>query len=247
MAKGAPAPLSSGFVKYAFGSPRELNTTKDFVVCSVSGSQVSVGFLLRERAGDPEILVHDDTPKLFVLFPLIGTEGFSFPIAIHSRQFEPTEARDGVFLWTSTEEKHNVSAQHHHNEELIELAFEQLLALGKLASEYKWKGSSTLARIPSIKSYSWLRADEYRRLVNTRLLTDLRHCRLVINSDGEYIPVSSAIIPIPEGDVTAAEIWRLAAEVRRFSSNLPQECDLNAWSEIVQEWIELGRQTGGVL
>ncbi len=44
------------------------------------------------------------TPKLFLDFPLIGTEDFNFPVVINNPFLEPTEPRDGVFLTNETDE-----------------------------------------------------------------------------------------------------------------------------------------------
>ena len=60
-----------------------------------------------------------DIPRLFLGFPLVGTENFSFPAVINSFQFTATEHRDGVFLWQA-EDTANVANQ--ENQAVIEEA-----------------------------------------------------------------------------------------------------------------------------
>ena len=39
------------------------------------------------------------TPRVFVLFPLLGTERLALPAVLQSRRFEPVEDRDGIWLY----------------------------------------------------------------------------------------------------------------------------------------------------
>jgi hypothetical protein len=49
----------------------------------------------------------DTLPKLFLFYPLIGTENFGFNFVIHSKNFQPTEPRDGLHL-NSENEKNKI-------------------------------------------------------------------------------------------------------------------------------------------
>ena len=40
----------------------------------------------------------NDLPKIFCDFPLLGTHDFSFPVVINSRDFNPNEPRNGIYL-----------------------------------------------------------------------------------------------------------------------------------------------------
>jgi len=46
-------------------------------------------------------------PKIFCDFPLLGTEGFAFPVVINSSSFNPTEPRDGIPLNDSERSNEN--------------------------------------------------------------------------------------------------------------------------------------------
>ncbi|SMD38854.1 protein of unknown function [Reichenbachiella faecimaris] len=57
--------------------------------------------------------------KLFLYYPLIGTENFGFNYLIHSKQFAPTEPRDGIHLRSKNEQ---VQEKEKNNRSIIEKA-----------------------------------------------------------------------------------------------------------------------------
>jgi hypothetical protein len=52
--------------------------------------------------GNAQILP-ESLPRLFLYYPLIGTEHFGFNFVIHSKNFQPTEPRDGLHLNSENE------------------------------------------------------------------------------------------------------------------------------------------------
>lgn len=58
-------------------------------------------------------------PRLFLFYPLIGTENFGFNFVIHSKNFQPTEPRDGLHL-NSENEKNKIEEE--ANQKLLEEA-----------------------------------------------------------------------------------------------------------------------------
>ncbi len=49
------------------------------------------------------VLLPSNLPRLFLFYPLIGTEHFGFNFVIHSKNFQPTEPRDGLHLNSENE------------------------------------------------------------------------------------------------------------------------------------------------
>jgi hypothetical protein len=49
------------------------------------------------------VLLPASLPRLFLFYPLIGTEHFGFNFVIHSKNFQPTEPRDGLHLNSENE------------------------------------------------------------------------------------------------------------------------------------------------
>lgn len=82
-----------------------------------------------------------DLPRLFCDFPLLGTELFPFPVIINNPTFNPTDARDGLFL-TQTQRADPPSD---HNRAVIKEALALYLSLLKHASKNAWRNLHLLA------------------------------------------------------------------------------------------------------
>lgn len=70
-------------------------------VALASEGDVSVAALLVAKDESLAIEVAPQVPRIFVAFPLYGTDDFAFPAVINSAAFKPAEERDGVFLGRS--------------------------------------------------------------------------------------------------------------------------------------------------
>ncbi len=71
-----------------------------------------------------EALVLDDQlSRLFLFYPLIGTEKFGMNFIIHSSEFSPTEQRDGVYLKSKNEQ---VQQNEDDNRDIIQKASEMV-------------------------------------------------------------------------------------------------------------------------
>lgn len=66
---------------------------------------------------------YKDIAKLFLFFPLIGTENFGVNYIFHSNSFEPEESRDGIILPCMNP---NVEQKYKHNSEVLESMFQML-------------------------------------------------------------------------------------------------------------------------
>lgn len=74
-----------------------LKTDRLTIVLPLESSFTSDGFI-----GTAETLPAS-LPRLFLFYPLIGTEHFGFNFVIHSKNFQPTEPRDGLHLNSENE------------------------------------------------------------------------------------------------------------------------------------------------
>ena len=80
-------------------------TVEDRYVFVLSSDLVSIATEIKTKGKDKFLLrPHDDLPRIFCDFPLLGTNGFSFPIVVNSPMFNPTEPRDGIPLVQSGRE-----------------------------------------------------------------------------------------------------------------------------------------------
>lgn len=229
--KKRSTPLRDGFFIHEVGSPDEQN--KNSVVCIVTSTldaDVSVGALLRRTADSYMIDIGDDTPRIWALFPMLGTENFPVPVAINSKNFEPTEDRDGVFLWTSGTERT------HKNEELIEKAMALCVALAQLSSAEKWIRTDRLARVRPIVRTSWLCQEPFQERVRDLLIAPLRNCPLVLTRGDSYVTSREAALPVALDDASAVDIWKLASDFSELSSLLPPEESVEYWEQVLNEW-----------
>ena len=117
------------------------------------GEKASVSVPLETTDDGSTCIPLGDTPKLFLGFPLIGTENFSFPAVINSFDFTPTENRDGVYLGQSRDETN------YTNQAVIEEACGLHIELIRFVSDSNWKNTHTLAEIPPISKQTWLNVD----------------------------------------------------------------------------------------
>jgi Phage integrase family len=220
--KTSSSEINDGFVLHNISISHSMSKDKAlFVVSSNRNDAVTVATLLSGSADHLSVILDDDVPRLFVQFPLLGTQSFSFPAVINSREFEPTDDRDGIYLWTS-DEREKVA----RNQSLVEEALEKFLRLASLAAQEGWKNTHILARLRTIESADWLNGEAYRQLVRDKLLPRLRASRLVINELGEYIPISNAAIPLSTGEVTPTQVWELASQLREVMPTLPRRHDV---------------------
>ena len=114
---------------------------------SAKGNKASVAVPLSTGDGGTCLSV-EDIPKLFLGFPLVGTENFSFPAIINSFEFTPTEDRDGVYLGQSA------NAVNSENQQIIVEACELLTNVLQFAAASGWRNTYVLANVPAIPKYT---------------------------------------------------------------------------------------------
>lgn len=74
-----------------------LKTDRLTIVLPLENNSTTDGYI-----GKAELLP-TSLPRLFLFYPLIGTEDFGFNFIIHSKNFQPTEPRDGLHLNSENE------------------------------------------------------------------------------------------------------------------------------------------------
>ena len=79
-------------------SEAEAGNRKRWEYLLAHGDMASIAIPLESTTDGRRCLTINDTPRLFLGFPLIGTESFSFPAVVNSFKFTPAENRDGVHL-----------------------------------------------------------------------------------------------------------------------------------------------------
>ena len=192
------------------------------------GVRVSVTVPIEQTDAGAVCLPLGDIPRLFLGFPLIGTETFSFPAVVNSFAFTPTENRDGVYLGQSDD------AANQTNQAVVKEACELHVKLIEFVTNAGWINTHTLADVPPITEQAWLN----RNWIHDRLeqLTSLiRQTPAVCSGDGP-IPPNESVLPLAGEAVGVEALWDLLSEVKDIRKKLPERTQAAGWCRAVESW-----------
>lgn len=164
-------------------------------------------------------------PRIFVGFPLVGTEDFSFPAVINSRLFKATPERDGVFL----------KDLDLPNPDLIHIACELLVDLLKCVLSQDIRDAHILSTIPTLREREWFDKEWLTRCL-LDLISRIRNTRLLRTCTGKIIPSVDAAVPFTDnGDVT--ELWQLFQQVIDYRERLVCQEEAAGWAKALRSWL----------
>ena len=192
------------------------------------GERVSVTVPMEQTDNGSVCLPLGNIPRLFLGFPLIGTETFSFPAVINSFAFTPTEHRNGVFLAQSD------NAANLTNQAIVEEACELQVRLIEFVTSARWTNTHTLAYIPSISDQDWLNRDWLHNRLG-RLIAQIRQAPTVLSVDGPMLPKGS-ILPLAEEALGAETLWDLLSKANALRQRLPERSEAVGWRDAVESW-----------
>ena len=77
------------------------NNSPDIInIFTIQNDTLMLAAEIKQYDRENHIVCYSDfLPRLFCDFPLLGTHDFAFPVVINSRAFDPTEPRNGIFLY----------------------------------------------------------------------------------------------------------------------------------------------------
>lgn len=90
---------------------------------------------------------NNDLPKLFCDFPLLSTHDFAFPVVINSRNFDPNEPRNGIFLYGEA------SVQ---NKSILKKACSLYASLIEYFIQNDYKDIYNVVRLSPVESKDWI-------------------------------------------------------------------------------------------
>ena len=192
------------------------------------GSMASVAVPVGSERGKPVCLPIDNIPRLFLGFPLVGTEDFSFPAVINSFGFAPTEERDGVYLWQSN------SRENLQNQEILEQSSDLLITLIRFMSSQSALGIYRLVTIPDIRDKNWLNENRFRDFLKNSLT--IRHTLAVITESGNALTARTAALPFADTDEGVATVWHLLNDLKKYRTMLPRKYEALGWRNAVHSW-----------
>ena len=203
-------------------------TERKYVVAQ--GERAQVAIPLESNGGDTICAPIREIPKLFLGFPLIGTEDFGFPAVINSLKFTPTEFRDGVYLWQSGDEA-NIQ-----NQKIIKEACALLVELIEFAAKSGWRNIPELARVPHTVNYNWLNAAHLKATADRLLVEKIRGKAIALNEAGERIPPNALKLPFADTSERALTLWDLLADWKGREKILPRRDEAAGWRDAVESW-----------
>lgn len=201
--------------------------------------------LLIKKADDVEIAIKiktdgngnskleslQDVPKIFLAFPLIGTQVLSFPTIVNSRKFEPTEARDGIFLGKDDTNIIN------KNKELLESAKNLFINFILDSTSNCCENIHTLLNFNSPPDKDWLDSDWYEGL-SKRCILELFKLNILKTESGVFIPLEDSFIPLLD-DLEKKEVeklWDLSSQFIDYKDKIPAKKLVYDWAKIIHNW-----------
>lgn len=206
------------------------DNVNDLYVAVASKDSVSVAAQLRTFEGGFATDLDQSTPRIFLAFPLSGTESFCFPTIINSELFGPREDRDGIYLAIGENE---VNEQ---NQQLFRQACGLLQELVVFASSQHWKDAHVLAMPGTFEKKEWFKEEWLKKTINEDLIQKLRHSNIVTSLGGGEVCPKDAWLPIENGASKLEDLWDLTASLREAQSKLPIRTVARDWSVILERW-----------
>ena len=192
--------------------------------------ETSVAVPLKSDSDGMKCLPIEKIPRLFLGFPLVGTEGFSFPAVINSFNFTALENRDGVPLGQSNNEAN------HTNQSIIEEACALLVKMLRFAGSKSWNHVHLLANVPSIQPQNGLNTDWLKEHVQPKFIAEIRQTPAVLTQFGKPIEPNASLLPAAENDEGIESLWDLLNDWQGCDVKLPKRDESIGWYKVVESW-----------
>lgn len=195
---------------------------EDFILLVKHGdTSVAVPIKQNELTGKYDILeYHPEIPKMFCVFPMIGTENFNFPVVINSQKFEPKTERNGI----------EVSAKDIINRQRMSEVLHAYIQLVDFAERNKWANLHRLCRIKEASDLDDVVRDWYKNIVTT--IRSHFSSKELVETDNGRIKLSDAYIPYHNDKKQYVDqIYHLAHPL--LKNKLPKSEHYAIWYEIL--------------
>lgn len=170
-------------------------------------------------------------PRLFLDFPMIGTEGLNIPFIINNPFFEPTESRDGVSLTGGTDNDTIT------NSNILIKAFELYKVFVEFATQQNnWTNLYNLARVKKPPEKEWLSQEWYSKTIIGPIREYLLKAKIVDTVKGDRVSIvfedgGNVDFPFHSKKEMREKIWELCNIDEYYI--LPLKEHIHDWHEIV--------------
>jgi hypothetical protein len=208
---------------------------------TTADEDVTAAIALDVKDGTASVRLPADIPRLFVAFPLDGTESLCIPLVLNSELFAPREERDGVFLGTSD------TADNEKNKALFTVGCHRTVSLISLAAEKDWLNAAATACLQPFANPAWANEVWLRFQVRNVLIEGIRIAPLLRTISGKLIPPNSAWVPVGQKAATSVDLWQATEPLLEAGDLIPRLQDQAAWDTSVKSWTPFLEPSGGTL
>jgi len=210
--------------------------SQDMLIGRSNGTKITIKGKYDEDDNIFEINKINDIPKLFLGFPLMNTKSLPLPMIINSKNFEPTESRDGIFLGEGDSE--DISS----NYDIIEKAITIFM---NLISEITRKENSDVKNIHNIfnwkdlKSYDWISENKFKKKIKKNIFKKIKEKRILRTEKG-LIEFEEGYIPILDKPKDNLRDYRdICSMLKEYNNKLPAKNITLSWHRIIRSWEEI--------
>lgn len=190
-----------------------------------------------------------DLPRLFCDFPLLGTHNFTFPVVINSRGFDPTEPRNGIFLYGTNGEQ---------NKKILKEAVSLYASMIEYFIQNGYKDIYNIVCLPPIESKDWIDKEWYTNEIIDVLKDKIKGFPMFHMLDGstkaledEWDIEDSVFLSSDESKDLRDEVWELSSklfydkhicknEIEEWYSSLWEECRNYGLIDLIQRVEKIG-------
>jgi len=199
----------------------------------LSNDKISIAVEIRKNNDNEKHLIklHEELPRIFCDFPLLGTNDFSFPVVINSPLFNPTEPRDGIPLIQS--ERSGGDSEENKNR------ITEAIALYNTMLDYfamkGYKDLYNIVRIVEQPEKYWLDAQWIEQELIEPIKEHIRTTAFIHNSVGElcylYDDWGETSIFLMKDKVPELRnsVWELSNKL--FSTMITKKEEIECWHD----------------
>lgn len=184
-----------------------------------------------------------DLPRLFCDFPLLGTHNFTFPVVINSKGFDPTEPRNGIFLYGTNGEQ---------NKKILKEAVSLYASMIEYFIQNGYKDIYNIVCLPPIESKDWIDKEWYTNEIIDVLKDKIKGFPMFHMLDGstksledEWDIEDVIFLSSDESEELRAEVWELSSmlfpdkhirknEIEDWYSSLWEDCRNYGLIDLIQ-------------
>lgn len=167
--------------------------------------------------------IDNNTPKVFVDFPLIGSEEFPFPAVCNSSEFLPNEPRSSISVIDN-----ELSITSSKNKEILLECMELYNLILLEASNQGYEKFYNILKFSNINPNLQLHQQWIENNVFNRLRICLKDIPMIKLANGEYVAVDNKIVfPMSDDEEEILKVGNILKMIKDFE--VPDESEFKGW------------------